>query len=132
MGLGAEPLGFGRALDLLTVFITPSDEDNLFTLEPLVTGDGITGQGCVCTAQMGPVVDVIERCGERERHAAGIEGSLRRRSGPAPKLDLTDAPPGNLGEPAQAHGIGFHPAGPLLCRCVGRRNRWGGGSPSVG
>ena len=64
VGLGAEASSLGCALNLLAVLITPGDEQDLLTLEPLKPGLGITGQGCVRTPLVGIVVDVIEGGGE--------------------------------------------------------------------
>ena len=71
MGLGRNPGRFCRPLNLLAMLITAGDEPHGFTDEPPIAGHGIAGQGGVGTAEVGPVVDVIERGGEGVRHAAG-------------------------------------------------------------
>ena len=72
VGLGSEALGLSRALNLQAMLIAACDEHHRLTLQPLVAGNGIAGQGRVGTAEMGPIVDVIKRSGEGKNHAAGV------------------------------------------------------------
>ena len=78
MGLRTESSRFGRALDLLAVFIAAGDEQHRLPPQPLVACQRIAGKRCVSTAEMGAVVDVIERGGERVSHP--FDPTERRRT----------------------------------------------------
>ena len=74
------------------MLITPSNENNVFTLKPLEAGQGIAGQGGVSATEVRFVVDVIKRRGEGVSHrletgSAVQTGPLRRPGGPAPRSD---------------------------------------------
>ena len=60
------------ALNLLTVFINPGDEHHVIALEPLKAGQSITSQRGVGAAEMGFVVDVIERGREAVGHLSDV------------------------------------------------------------
>ena len=78
MGLRTESSRFGRALDLLAVFIAAGDEHHRLPPQPLVACHRIAGKRCVGTAEMGAVVDVIEGGGERVSHP--FDPTERRRT----------------------------------------------------
>lgn len=58
--------GFGGALDFLAVFVAACDEEDCLAFEAVPTGDRVCGYGRVGTADVGHVVDVVERRGNRE------------------------------------------------------------------
>ena len=68
MLLGADRRRLSGALNLLTVLITAGHERHLLTAEAMEARQGIAGQGGVGTAQVGLVVDVVERGGEGVGH----------------------------------------------------------------
>ena len=77
--LGAQLLTFCRALNLLAVLINTGHEGHLLQLQPLKASQGITGQGRVSAAQMGTIVDVIERSRKGVRHQKSSNSAAPQR-----------------------------------------------------
>jgi hypothetical protein len=59
-------------LNLLTMFICTGEEKNLTALQPFVTGEDVSGDGGVGMADMGDIIDIVDRGGD-------VESSFRFR-----------------------------------------------------
>jgi hypothetical protein len=79
--LGTHPPCFGCALNFLTMLIHPCDEQHALVLVSLETSQRVAGNRGVRAAEVGSIVDVIERSCEGVIHLEGRNSatSLRRR-----------------------------------------------------
>ena len=77
--LRAQLLTFCRALNLLTVLINTGYEGHLLQPESLEASQGVTGEGRVGAAQMGTIVDVIERSRKGVGHQKSSNSAAPQR-----------------------------------------------------
>ena len=77
--LRAQLLTFCGALNLLAMLINAGHEGHLLPQEPLETSQGVTGQGGVSAAQVGTVVDVIERSRKGVGHQKSSNSAAPQR-----------------------------------------------------
>ncbi len=88
--MGLDPLGRRRLLDLLTVLVGAGQKIDLLAPEPLIAGEGVGHHRRVDVADVGHVVDIVDRCGDVKGVGHGASRGQRIAPRPAPFVRTGD------------------------------------------